>query len=157
MLVFLLEKVFFMRNMDEYNFDDEETPRKPPHNHGKSSPQTPRSANLTESKSLDTSTVELLPIESDDPKEEIVALNIQDHSTSPAPHLRRPAHNQHAGHDHGTTKLLVEDSEQVGFAKRLLPYVLMIVLSVHSVIAGVTMGVAPTAEAMVPLFVAIIR
>jgi len=133
LIVFLLEKVFFL------------TDEQPGHSHH----SKPADNSITPS--ISTSEIEVVQVSLDSPNPRNSA-SIQDITTTPE--LTRTPAREHGGHDHGTAALL--NSPSSSGASKIVPYMLMIVLSIHSIIAGVTLGVAPTTAAMAPLFVAII-
>jgi len=167
LIVFLIEKVFFLSNgEEEFKFEDEHShehapPRKSstsslpvsqPKSDKNTAPASPSAQNMAESE------IEMLPVTPaskdeccDDPP--LRHSSIQDTSVD-IPSTRQPS-SDHGGHDHGLQHLINSPREQSAIAK-LLPYVLMIVLSVHSIIAGITLGVAQTTPDMAPLFIAII-
>jgi len=143
LIVFLLEKVFFLSEEDQNSFIDD------------SITQTHRRKVIPESsiKLVQSSDIEILPTSatesSNSPHPQNISLSPDLVTQEITPEYSRINHS----HDHGTSALL--DPVATGTSS-LLPYVLMIVLSVHSIIAGLTIGVAQSIETMAPLFIAVI-
>jgi hypothetical protein len=175
LVVFLLEKVFFMPEEEqripiiyilwitileeEITADHHRShprpshPRPTPHTIAPSSP-----AVIPVSTASDVE-IEILPTlpENATSTAEMTTESIQDVSTTPQLRSRKERIERELSHEHGTSRLLSQPSSGQSTAQQLLPYVLMIVLSIHSIIAGLTLGVQGTVGTLTPLFVAIIR